>query len=41
MPLPRRLRPRPSLGVLLAAACLTGAVSGPADAKLRLRPRGP
>ncbi|WP_329298976.1 beta-lactamase family protein [Streptomyces sp. NBC_00659] len=32
MPLPRRLRPRPSLGVLLAAACLTGAVSGPADA---------
>ncbi|MER5402365.1 serine hydrolase domain-containing protein [Streptomyces sp. NPDC002599] len=32
MPLPRRLRPRPSLGILLAAACLTGAVSGPADA---------
>ncbi|MGQ4379642.1 serine hydrolase domain-containing protein [Streptomyces sp. SAS_267] len=32
MPLPRRLRPRPSLGVLLAAACLTGAASGPADA---------
>ncbi|WP_328668408.1 serine hydrolase domain-containing protein [Streptomyces sp. NBC_00328] len=32
MPLPRRLRPRPSLGVLLAAVCLTGAVSGPADA---------
>ncbi|MGC4986737.1 serine hydrolase domain-containing protein [Streptomyces sp. DT193] len=32
MPLPRRPRPRPSLGVLLAAVCLTGAVSGPADA---------
>ncbi|MFD5514981.1 serine hydrolase domain-containing protein [Streptomyces sp. NPDC127066] len=32
MPLPRRPRPRPTLGVLLAAACLTGAVSGPADA---------
>ncbi|MET7983285.1 MULTISPECIES: serine hydrolase domain-containing protein [unclassified Streptomyces] len=32
MPLPRRPRLRPSLGVLLAAACLTGAVSGPADA---------
>jgi D-alanyl-D-alanine carboxypeptidase len=32
MPLPRRIRPRPFLGVLLAAACLTGAVSAPADA---------
>ncbi|MFF2366804.1 serine hydrolase domain-containing protein [Streptomyces sp. NPDC058122] len=32
MPLPRRPRLRTSLGALLAAACLTGAVSGPADA---------
>ncbi|MGW1536832.1 serine hydrolase domain-containing protein [Streptomyces aureus] len=32
MPLPRRPRLRPSLGALLAAACLTGAVAGPADA---------
>ncbi|MGW2783436.1 serine hydrolase domain-containing protein [Streptomyces populi] len=32
MPLPRRTRPRPALGALLAAACLTGAVAGPADA---------
>ncbi|MFE1289048.1 serine hydrolase domain-containing protein [Streptomyces sp. NPDC058751] len=32
MPLPRRPRLRTSLGVLLAAACLAGAVSGPADA---------
>ncbi|WRZ93640.1 beta-lactamase family protein [Streptomyces sp. NBC_01007] len=32
MPLPRRPRLRPSLGALLAAACLTGVVSAPADA---------
>ncbi|KAB1987290.1 beta-lactamase family protein [Streptomyces triticiradicis] len=32
MPLPRRTRLRPALGALLAAACLTGAVTGPADA---------
>ncbi|MEV6017763.1 serine hydrolase domain-containing protein [Streptomyces sp. NPDC051997] len=32
MPLPRRPRLRSSLGALLAAACLTGAMAGPADA---------